>query len=115
MEEGTLIQENCMLIFNSYKNIVYPVDFSLAELGIVGLVAFILLGQKDFLELLRVIKFLKNKIKNYYNCYLADYNEIIVNEKVVDFMLDKEGKVQKMYDNKEITSVLKKKQENESA
>ena len=88
-------------------------DFSLAELGIVGLVAFILLGQKDFLELLKALKSLKNKFKNYYNCYLADYNEIIVNEKVVDFMLDKKGKVQKMYDNEEISNTLKKKQENE--
>lgn len=90
-------------------------DFSLAEFGVVGLVAFILLGRKDFLELLKAIKFFKNKIKNYYNCYFADYNEIIVNEKVVDFMLDKEGKVQKMYDNEEITRALKKKQKNENA
>jgi Sec-independent protein translocase protein TatA len=84
-------------------------DFSLAEFGIVGLVAFILLGREDFLELLRATKLLKNKMKNYFNCYFADYNEIIVNEKVVDFMLDKEGKVQKMYDTKEIADLLKNK------
>ena len=82
-------------------------DFSLAELGVVGLVALLLLGPEDLAGILKAIKTLKSKIKDFFTDRFPEVTEAIYNDKVIDLMVDSDGNLQKMYDNKKLESSRK--------
>lgn len=77
-------------------------DFSLAELGVVGMVALLVLGPQEFCELIKGVKVLTKKVRSLYYEYLEDINESVSNDNIVDVIIDMDGNLQKRYDHKKI-------------
>ena len=73
-------------------------DFSLAELGIVGLIALFVLGPKDMLALLKVCRDFFSSLKKHYLDYTYYLNEALDDLDDKKKIVDLEGKLQKTYD-----------------
>lgn len=86
-------------------------DFSFTELGLVGLVSYLVLGPKDSILFLKSIqKFIHNAKKHFeeYTSYLNDsLKEVEEEGNVVDMILDQDGKYQKVYDLSKIMPEIK--------
>lgn len=74
-------------------------DFSLGELGIVGVVAIAVFGPREIINLMRNIRDLKNKAAELYRNSSNYLNQVLEEEQnVVDVIIDMNGQVQKTYD-----------------
>ncbi len=86
-------------------------DFSLPELGLVGLIALLVLGPKDMVFFLKSISQVISKIKDYYNDYVkylnAAINEVEAEKNVVDVIVDMDGNHQRVYDLSKIMPQIK--------
>ena len=73
-------------------------DFSLSELGVVGIVALIALGPKEMMNVLKAIREIKNKITSYFSESKSYVNKVLDEEQnVVDVIIDMDGNYQKVY------------------
>lgn len=83
-------------------------DFSLAELGVVGVVSIALFGPREIISLFRNIRDLKGKLIDLYN-HSKDYLNNILDEEqnVVDVIVDMDGNLQKTYDLSQIKPQIK--------
>lgn len=88
-------------------------DFSLAELGVVGIVALLILGPQEFCDLIKAVKILIHKAKSLYKESFWDIEESISNDNVIDMIVDMDGNLQKRYDEKKIMPYVKKSKVNE--
>ncbi len=86
-------------------------DFSLPELGLVGLIALLVLGPKDMVIFLKSISQVISKIKDYYNDYVkylnAAINEVEAEKNVVDVIIDMDGNHQRVYDLSKVMPQIK--------
>jgi Sec-independent protein translocase protein TatA len=80
-------------------------DFSLAELGMVGLIALFVLGPKDMLVLLKACRDFFGSLKKHYLDYTDYLNKALDDLDDKDKIVDLEGKLQKTYD---ISKLIKK-------
>jgi Sec-independent protein translocase protein TatA len=86
-------------------------DFSLAEFGLVGLVALLVLGPKDMVVFMRsasgMVSDLKKNFEKYAQ-YLKDaMNEVEGETNIVDVIIDEEGNSQRVYDLSKIMPAIK--------
>jgi Sec-independent protein translocase protein TatA len=73
-------------------------DFSLSELGVVGLVALIVLGPKEMIELIKSARKIKSSITEYFAESKKYLDEILEEEEnIVDVIIDMDGNYQKTY------------------
>jgi sec-independent protein translocase protein TatB len=78
-------------------------DFSLAEFGVVGIVALIFLGPKDLLEIIKSLQKINTTVKDYFNQYVSYLNKSVLEEEnIVDVIQDLDGNMQKVYNLKKI-------------
>jgi len=86
-------------------------DFSLGELGIVGLIALLVLGPKDMIIFIKNIRDFFSKIRAYYDQYVKYLNaaieEVEEEKNIVDFIMDQDGNYQKTYDLSKIMPQIK--------
>ncbi len=86
-------------------------DFSLPELGLVGLVALLVLGPKDMVIFLKSVSQVFGKVKGYYNDYVKylndAINEVEAEKNVVDMIVDMDGNMQRVYDLNKIMPQIK--------
>lgn len=86
-------------------------DFSLPELGLVGIVALLVLGPKDMVIFLKSVSQAFGKVKGYYNDYVKylndAINEVEAEKNVVDMIMDMDGNMQRVYDLNKIMLQIK--------
>lgn len=86
-------------------------DFSFSELGLVGLIALLVLGPKDMVLFIRSIRAFFSQIQDHYKKYInylnAAINEVEEETKLVDMIIDQDGKYQKVYDISKIMPDIK--------
>jgi Sec-independent protein translocase protein TatA len=84
-------------------------DFSLAELGVVGVVALLVLGPEEFCELMKAVKVIVQKAKSLYRQYFEEITDSVSNDNVVEMIIDMDGNLQKRYDQTKIMPYVKQK------
>lgn len=86
-------------------------DFSLPELGLVGIIALLVLGPKDMVIFLKSISQAISKVKDYYCDYVqylnSAINEVEAEKNVVDVIIDMDGNHQRVYDLSKIMPQIK--------
>lgn len=79
-------------------------DISLAELGVVGIVAIVVFGPQECLKALKYMRYIGIKCKKIISNYMYPIQEEL--RHVKDHLIDLEGEIQPTYDLEEIKKEL---------
>lgn len=88
-------------------------DFSLAELGVVGVVALMVLGPAEMLQLLQYLRKMTAAVKREYEKCFASLQEAVGDDDLVKIIFDKEGKPQRAYDLEKLKPIIHGKEDDE--
>ena len=86
-------------------------DVSLSELFLTGLVGFLVLGKKDFKDLLSTILDAKSYFGDLVARFKAFINDQLNEEDIVDIIYDEEGKPHKAYNIENLKPFLRDKED----
>ena len=78
-------------------------NISLSELGVAGVIAILILGPKEFKNVIRYLKYFIAKLKNYVSHYISPIDHEL--ESFKKHIIDLDGKEQETYD---ISDIIKK-------
>jgi Sec-independent protein translocase protein TatA len=88
-------------------------DFSLAELGVVGVIALLVLGPAEMLQLLRYLRKMTAAAKREYEKCFASLQEELGDDDLVKIIFDEDGKPQRAYDLEKIKPIIHGKEDDE--
>jgi Sec-independent protein translocase protein TatA len=88
-------------------------DISLSELGIISVVAFLVLGPKEFANAVHYIKHNINSLKRWWQHNIPNAQDLVsrhqqVDDNVVKYIMDLEGNMRATYDLSSITPDITK-------
>jgi Sec-independent protein translocase protein TatA len=86
-------------------------DFSLAELGIIGVVALMVLGPAEMLQLLKYARKFTAAAKREYEKYFTELQDAVGETDLITIVFDDEGNPQRAYDLEKLKPVIRGKED----
>lgn len=81
-------------------------DFSLAELGVVGAVALMVLGPTEILQLLQYLRKLSASAKREYEKCFTELQDAVGDDDLIKIVFDDEGKPQRAYNLEKLKPII---------